>query len=88
MVYLPKQRGFSSNTVTNYSYAFKELFEYIEHKISLDEAITKIQSNTREYARKQLTWFKKDISTCWFYPDDKDNIINYITNKRKINTTP
>lgn len=79
-----KYKGVNSlNTV-----GYKELFEYIEHKISLDEAITKIQSNTREYARKQLTWFKKDISTCWFYPDDKDNIINYINNKRKINTTP
>jgi tRNA dimethylallyltransferase len=58
---------------------YKELFESFEGKISLDEAITKIQSNTRNYARKQLTWFRKDESTKWFHPSDIEAIMEFIT---------
>lgn len=63
----------SLNTV-----GYKELFEYFENKISLDEAISKIQSNTRKYARKQLTWFKKDTDMKWFSPNNAEEILKYI----------
>lgn len=44
---------------------YKELFEYFEGRYSLDEAIYKIKYNTRQYAKRQVTWFKKDKSIYW-----------------------
>ena len=58
---------------------YKELFDYFDGKITREEAIYKIQSNTRRYCRKQLTWFKKDNQVRWFHPDNIEEIINYIT---------
>lgn len=58
---------------------YKELFDYFDGNITREEAIYKIQSNTRRYCRKQLTWFKKDSQTHWFHPDNIEEIINYIT---------
>lgn len=57
---------------------YKELFQHFDGDISLDEATRQIQSNSREYARKQLTWFKKDDFIKWFHPEQTDEIINYI----------
>ncbi len=57
---------------------YKELFQYFAGELSLGEAIAKIQSNTRNYARKQLTWFRKDKSTKWFHPLDYVLITDYI----------
>ena len=57
---------------------YKELFEYLDGLTTLDEAIFKIQSNTRRYARKQLTWYKKDAAFQWFNPDNIEEILNYI----------
>ena len=57
---------------------YKELFEYFDRKATLEEAIFKIQSNTRRYARKQLTWFKRDESVKWFAPNQTNEIIDYI----------
>ena len=56
---------------------FKEMFDYLDGLITLDEAIRQIQSNTRRYMRKQLTWFKKDPATRWFCPDDLQDIISF-----------
>jgi tRNA dimethylallyltransferase len=60
---------------------YKELFEHFEGKLSLEDAIIKIQSNTRNYARKQLTWFKKDKNTRWFHPSEFEEIMSYIIGK-------
>lgn len=57
---------------------YKEMFEYLDGLTTLDEAIFKIQSNTRRYMRKQLTWFQKDSNTHWMCPDNVKEIINYI----------
>jgi len=57
---------------------YKELFKYIEGKWSLEEAVERIKGDTRRYARKQLTWYKKDPLICWFHPDQKKEIIDYI----------
>lgn len=63
----------SLNTV-----GYKELFEYFDGTIDLQEAIRRIQSNTRRYMRKQETWFKRDAEIRWFHPNDVKEIINYI----------
>ena len=69
----PKRTLNSLNTV-----GYKELFEYLDGLTTLDETIFKIQSNTRRYARKQLTWYKKDTAFQWFNPDNIEEILNYI----------
>lgn len=57
---------------------YKELFAYLDGIYSLDEAVERIKSNTRRYARKQLTWFKRDKEMLWFHPDDTEHIMNFI----------
>ncbi len=49
---------------------YKELFEYFEGKISLDEASEQIKNHSRAYARRQLTWFRNDKAITWFEPED------------------
>ena len=58
---------------------YKELFDYFDGRWPLEEAVERIKGNTRRYARKQLTWYKKDDRFRWFHPQDKEEIINYIT---------
>ena len=70
----PKRTHNSLNTV-----GYKEMFEYLDGLTTLDEAIFKIQSNTRKYARKQLTWYKKDDDLQWFNPDNVEEILKYIS---------
>ncbi|HEY3390080.1 MAG TPA: tRNA (adenosine(37)-N6)-dimethylallyltransferase MiaA [Prolixibacteraceae bacterium] len=62
----------SLNTV-----GYRELFDYFDGKITLDEAREKIKANSRKYARKQLTWFRRDPEIKWFTPDMKDEIIEF-----------
>ena len=57
---------------------YKELFNYINGLWTLDEAVERIKGNTRRYARKQLTWFKRDTLMQWFHPDDRSDIMTYI----------
>jgi tRNA dimethylallyltransferase len=47
---------------------YKELFEYLEGAISLEKAVDQIKTNTRQYAKRQMTWFKKDEEMKWFAP--------------------
>ena len=63
----------SLNTV-----GYREMFDYIEGKCTLDEAIERIQGATRRYCRKQLTWLKRDTSITWFHPDDEKAILSFI----------
>jgi tRNA dimethylallyltransferase len=57
---------------------YKEMFDYMDGRWSLDEAVERMKGNTRRYARKQLTWFKRDEEVRWFHPDQIDEILNYI----------
>lgn len=54
------------------------MFAYFDGSIDRNEAVRQIQSNTRRYMRKQLTWFKKDDTIRWFSPDNIEEIIKYI----------
>jgi len=62
---------------------YKEIFDYLEGHWSLEEAVERIKGNTRRYARKQLTWYKKDEHIHWFHPQDKEEIIRYIMSQVK-----
>ncbi|WP_028903824.1 tRNA (adenosine(37)-N6)-dimethylallyltransferase MiaA [Prevotella sp. P6B4] len=58
---------------------YKEMFAYLDGTWSLEEAVERIKGNTRRYARKQLTWYKKDEQIRWFHPNEKEQIISYIS---------
>ncbi len=62
---------------------YQELFQYLDGKITLDEAIDLIKRNTRKYARRQLTWFRRYDNIKWFEPQQKEQIFSYI--KEKLN---
>ncbi len=66
----------SLNTV-----GYKELFSFFDGEISEDEAVELIKKNTRNYARKQLSWFRRDKTITWFEPEQSDEIINYLDAK-------
>ncbi|MGV3656944.1 MAG: tRNA (adenosine(37)-N6)-dimethylallyltransferase, partial [Chitinophagaceae bacterium] len=57
---------------------YRELFEHLNGKISLTEAIEAIKKNTRQYAKRQMTWFKKDTAFQWYASSDLKNIFDYI----------
>lgn len=61
---------------------YKELFEFFDGVITLDEAVNKIKRNSRVYSRKQMTWFKRDESIHWFNPAEIESIQDYIANAR------
>ncbi len=70
---LPYRNEKALNTI-----GYKEMFRYFDNEITLEEAVRQIQSNSREYARKQLTWYKKDESMKWFHPNQEKDIKDYI----------
>jgi tRNA dimethylallyltransferase len=57
---------------------YKELFDYLDGRISLDAAIHLIKRNSRRYARRQLTWFNRDDEIVWFSPDQFEDIMDHI----------
>lgn len=74
---LPFQHLIQLNTV-----GYKELFGHFEGKLSLDEAIEKIKDHTRAYARRQITWFRRDKEIKWFDPADTANMVGYIKEQK------
>ncbi len=69
----PLRHHNSLNTV-----GYKELFDFFDGTTDLEEAVRRIQSNTRRYMRKQETWFKRDNTIKWFSPTEIKEIIKYI----------
>lgn len=57
---------------------YRELFDYFDGKISRPEAIELIKRNSRRYAKRQMTWFRRDPDICWFAADDFDGICEYL----------
>ncbi len=72
----------STNALNTVGY--KELFDYLDGRWSLDEAVERIKGNTRRYARKQLTWYKRDANMRWFHPDNITEIKNYLSQYEKV----
>ena len=67
-----------SNNALN-TVGYKEMFAYLDSTWTLDEAIERMKGNTRRYARKQLTWFRRDTEMQWFHPKQQEDILNYIS---------
>ena len=62
---------------------YKELFRYMDGEIDLEQAVTDIKTNTRRYAKRQMTWFKRDKDITWFHPSQVREIIAHINAARK-----
>lgn len=60
---------------------YREMFDYFDGTISRDEAIGLIKRNSRRYAKRQLTWLRRDTEFAWFHPQEKAKIIEYIDAK-------
>jgi tRNA dimethylallyltransferase len=60
---------------------YKEIFNYLEGKTTLEEAIDMIKRHTRRYARRQLTWFRKNRNIRWFTQDEQGALIEYVCEK-------
>jgi tRNA dimethylallyltransferase len=70
---LPYRNENSMQTV-----GYKELIEYFDKNISLEETIDSIKQNTRNYAKRQMTWFRRDKEINWFDPEEIEEMIEYI----------
>jgi len=67
-------KGYNSlNTV-----GYKELFAFFDNEMIYDQAIEKIKTNTRRYAKRQMTWFRRDKEIHWFDYDDIDSMVEYV----------
>lgn len=73
---LPYKHLNALNTV-----GYSELFRHLEGDASLEEAVNEIKQNTRRFAKRQLTWFRKDQDTAWFDPIDYAAVLAYIQEK-------
>lgn len=72
----PKRHLNSLNTV-----GYKELFEYFDGKISLEEAVEKIKTSTRQYAKRQMTWLRKKTDCQWLELVNLTSVIQYLKDK-------
>jgi tRNA dimethylallyltransferase len=62
---------------------YQELFDAFEDQITLKEGIDRIKNNSRKYARKQLSWIRRDKEYQWFEPQMKSEILDYIEKRIK-----
>jgi tRNA dimethylallyltransferase len=66
---------------------YRELFDYFDGTLTLPQAVEKIKQNSRHYAKRQLTWFKRDAAMKWFHPSESAAIIEHITAIKKAHST-
>ncbi len=74
----PKRHLNSLNTV-----GYKEMFQYFNGDVSLDEAIENIKTSTRQYAKRQMTWLRKNNDYQWFSIDETDKMLDYIKSQQE-----
>lgn len=80
MQYYPYRNLNPLNTV-----GYKEIYDYLDGKYSLEKAIEKVKQNSRHYAKRQLTWFRHDKDIQWFHPEEEEKIIDYVTKNLPLN---
>jgi tRNA dimethylallyltransferase len=75
---IPFKKYNALNTV-----GYSELFDYLDGKLSFEDAVSAIKQNTRRFAKRQLTWFRRDEEINWFEPIEKERVINFIHDRLK-----
>lgn len=68
-----QDKGYTKDMVSMQGIGYKELFDYLENKISLEEAVEQIKKDTRHFAKRQLTWFRREKQVAWMDYQDYDN---------------
>lgn len=57
---------------------YKEIFDYLNGETNLEDAVNMVKQNSRRYAKRQITWFKRYPDATWFHPNEHQNILNHI----------
>ena len=73
---LPYRKYNALNTV-----GYSEIFSYLDGEISLEDAISAIKQNTRRFAKRQLTWFRRDQEITWFEPGETQQVVDFMINR-------
>ena len=74
------EMGYSEDIIKKRGIGYDDVIDYIQGKITLETAIKNVQKKTRHYAKRQLTWFRKEKNIKWFQPDQIDKIKELINN--------
>ncbi len=69
-------KGFNSRMTSMQAIGYKEVIGYLEGKYTLEEAIEAIKQNTRRFAKRQLTWFRRDKRIEWLHVENKQTIVD------------
>lgn len=77
------KKGFNPQSNALRTIGYKEIIEYLEKKMTLEQAIEKAKQRTRNYARRQITWFNKLPDLTWYNPEDKKTVITIIKGMKK-----
>lgn len=84
--------GYSRNSFALQSFGYKELVAYLDGQCTYVEAVEQLKQNTRKFAKRQMTWFKKDKRIQWLErnttPNNVENIVNEIINSTQDNPYP
>jgi tRNA dimethylallyltransferase len=75
-----KEMGYTKNMVSMQGIGYKEIFDYLENKYTIEETKDIIKQSSRRYAKRQLTWFRRDENIFWVEVD-KYPSINEVTEK-------
>lgn len=79
------EKGYSIELKPFKAIGYKYIIYYLQGRLSLEKAIELIQRDTRRYAKRQLTWFKKEPDVYWFSSDEKEKILNFLKEKLATN---
>ena len=78
-----KEMGYTRNLVSMQGLGYKELFPYFDNECTLEEAVSVIKRDTRHFAKRQLTWFRREKDVIWVNKDmfsyDNDKILSYMS---------
>ncbi|MBI5810524.1 MAG: tRNA (adenosine(37)-N6)-dimethylallyltransferase MiaA [Deltaproteobacteria bacterium] len=72
------ERGFNMRLKPMRGLGYKEMADCLNGELSLDEAVALLKKNTRRYAKRQMTWFRKDNGIAWFSPEEKEDIVSLV----------
>ena len=72
------EKGYSPELKPFKAIGYKYIIQYLKERLSLEKAIKLIQRDTRRYAKRQLTWFKRERDIYWFSPEEKEKILEFV----------
>jgi tRNA dimethylallyltransferase len=73
-----RERGYGPGLKSMKSIGYAEINAFLDNALSLDQAVEKIKTNTAQYAKRQMTWFRRRSDIAWFAPDERKKIFNLV----------